>query len=248
MKVFLTIVRNSVRQLVGGKRLIALGLLALVPAVVTAAVTSNTSRAGAFRNFHDAPVAMVFIIVLPIVALILGTASLGDERRDQTLSFLVLRPIRRETVAAAKVSAAWLASWIVVASGATLAAVALGVTSQRWEPLGAILVGTAISTLGYVAVFTLLGYLTGRAVLAGLAYVFIWESGVTFAADSLANVSLFRIGLTAYTALVPDSAVFLREPLAALEPGVWGALAKVLVIGGITIGAAGFLLRRRDVV
>lgn len=248
MRAFLTIARNTTRQLVGGKRAIALGLLALVPAVVAVAVTSGKSRSLAFRNFHDAPVAIVFIIVLPIVALILGTASLGDERREQTLSFLVLRPIRRETVAAAKVVAGWLASWIVVAAGAALAAVALGVASQGWGPLGAILVATAISTLGYVAVFTLLGYLTGRAVLAGLAYVFIWESGVTFAADSLANVSLFRIGLTAYAGLVPEARAFLRDPLAALQPGVWGALAKVLVIGSIAVATVGFLLRRRDVV
>lgn len=248
MKPYLAIVRTTLRQLIGGKRVIALGLLSVIPAIVAVAVTSGASAATAFRDFHDAPVGTTFLIVLPVVALILGTASLGDERRDQTLSFLMVRPLRRETVAAAKVTAAWLAAWIVVAAGAALAAVALGASSQRWGPLGAILLATAIATLGYVAVFTLLGYLTGRAVLAGLAYVFIWESGVTFAADSLANVSLFRIGLTAYTALVPESRTYLEEVMAALQPGVWGALAKVTVIGGIAVAATAFLLRRRDIV
>jgi ABC-type transport system involved in multi-copper enzyme maturation permease subunit len=248
MRAFGAIVATTIRQLIGGKRVIALGLLALVPAIVAVAVTSSTGRVTAFRDFHDAPIAIVFIIVLPIVALILGASSLGDERQGQTLSFLVLRPMRRETVAAAKVAAGWVASWIVIATGAGLAAVAAGVASQRWEPLGAILVATAISTLGYVAVFTLLGYVTGRAVLLGLAYVFIWESGVTFAADSLANVSLFRIGLTAYAAMVPDAERYIAEPLAALQPGMWGALAKVLIIAGVAIAAIGVLLRRRDVV
>jgi hypothetical protein len=47
------------------------------------------------------------------------------------------------------------------------------------EVLVPLLAAVAISSLGYVSVFVLLGYVTGRAVLYGLAYVFIWESGIT---------------------------------------------------------------------
>ena len=108
------------------------------------------------------------------------------------------------------------------------------------------LVATAVSTLAYVAVFMLVGYLTRWAVLIGAAFLFFWEIGITSSADSLANISLFRIGLTAYAAILPESERLLRDPLAALQPGIGGAVAKVLVIAAAMVAAIGWLMRRRD--
>jgi ABC-2 type transport system permease protein len=246
MTAFAAIVRTTLRQLVGGKRIFVLGALALLPALVTLVAGRGKTPSAAFREFHEAPIAILFLIVLPIVSLILGSAALGDERRDQTLSFLVLRPLRREVIAGAKLASAGITSWLVAGGGAGLAAMVLGLASGRWV-LGPILLGTAISTIAYTSVFMVLGYLTGRAVLIGLVYVFIWEGGVTFAADSLANASLFRIGLTAHAALVPGSEPLLDDVLGALRPGAGGAVAKATVIAAVAMAATGLLLRRRDV-
>lgn len=247
MTAFTAMVRTGLRQLLGARRVILMVLIALLPAVVTFVQSRSAGTARLFADFHEGPIGIMFLFVLPLTSLMIGSAALGDERRDGTLSFLVLRPRRRESIVAAKLLAAWAAAWLVVGAGGAVAASVLGLAGAGWGPLAPVLVATAISALAYTSVFMLLGYLTRWAVLIGAGFLFFWEIGITSAADSLANVSLFRIGLTAYAAILPESQHLLREPLAALRPGTGGAIAKVLVIAALMVAAVGWLLRRRDI-
>jgi len=110
----------------------------------------------------------------------------------------------------------------------------------------------AISTLAYAAAALALGYLTGRAVLIGLAYLVILENGLALAIDGMATVSLMRIGLTAYWALLPDRTAAvafseINQLMASLAPGALGAAAKALVIAGLVVAGTAWLLRHRDV-
>jgi len=246
MRAWTAVLRTTIRQLLGGKRSLFLGLLALIPALVTFLATTNTSPSGAFRTFHDAPVAILFLIVLPIASLVLGSAALGDERRDGTLSFLVLRPMRRSAIASAKLAAAWIAA-VAVSGFATLAAaVVISIRVDDWGMLLPLMVGAALSCAAYTAVFLVLGHLTSRAVLAGLVYLFLWESGISFAAESLANVSLFRIGLSAYAGMVDGAPTILDDVLGSLTPGPGGAAVKAVVITAGAVGGAAWLLAHRD--
>ena len=246
MTAFFAVVRVTLRQLLGGKRLIAFGLLSLLPSVVMWLSTRTASGRGVVDRFHDAPLVIVFLIVLPVVSLILGASALGDERRDGTLSFLILRPVPRSLIAGAKLVAAWLATTAIVGTAAGLAATVVGIRIGDWSLVAPAVFSAAISALAYCSVFLLLGYFTSRAVLLGLVYVFIWENGITFAAASLANVSLFRIGLSAYAGLVPRSLTQLHEALGSVTPGAGGAAAKAVIIAIVAMAAAGTLLRRRD--
>jgi ABC-2 type transport system permease protein len=246
MTAFLAVVKVTLRQLLGGKRLLAFGLLALLPSVVMFLSTRTASDRAVIERFHDAPLVIIFLIVLPVVSLILGASSLGDERRDGTLSFLILRPVPRWLIAAAKLAAAWMATTAIVGPAAVLAAGVVGIRAGDWSLLAPALFSASLSALAYVSVFLLLGYFTSRAVLLGLVYVFIWENGITFAAASLANVSLFRVGLSAYAGLVPESQPQLAEALGSVTPGAGGAAAKAIVIAVIAVFAAASLLRRRD--
>ncbi|OFW66308.1 MAG: hypothetical protein A2Z12_09675 [Actinobacteria bacterium RBG_16_68_21] len=248
MRAVLAIVRVSLRQALGGKRILALGLVGLIPALVMWLSSRNLTARAAMNQFHDAPFAILFLMVLPICSLVIGSGAMGDERRDGTLSFLLLRPIPRSSIVGAKLVASWLAATAIVVGSGVVAVVALGVRSGDYSPLLPVIIGVAISTMAYTAVFLLLGHLTSRAVLIGLVYVFIWESSITFAAPGLANVSLFRIGITAYTAMVPESLRQLGDVMGSLDPGTWGAVAKVVVIAALTVTALASLLRRRDAV
>lgn len=246
MRAFNAIVATTLRQLLGGRRLLILLPLVVIPALVVVFGTGNLTDAGAFDFFHEAPMIITYLIVVPVAALVLGAAALGDERRDSTLSFLVLRPLRRTTITAAKMLAAWLAAALVGGAAAGAAAAALGTRTGDWSTLGPMVLGVAISVAAYCAVFLVLGQVTQRAVLIGLIYVFVWETGITFAADSLANASLFRIGVTAYAGLVPGSPRLLSDPLGALTPGAGGAILKAAGIVVTGILAAAWLLRHRD--
>lgn len=252
MTAFRAITGVSLRHILGRKRLVGLGLFALVPAVVMAVVGQTASDASLLKEFHAGPLLTILFGVLPITTLVLGAAALGEERRDGTLSFLLLRPLRRPAIVGAKLAAVWLGSFLVVGGSTAAAALVLGLRSGYWSPFAPALVALAISTLAYAAASLALGYLTGRAVLIGLAYLVILENGLALAIDGMATVSLMRIGLTAYWAVLPaDVAAVafseINELMASLTPGVFGAAAKVLVISGIAVAGVAWLLRHRDV-
>jgi ABC-2 type transport system permease protein len=246
MKALFAIVRVSLRQLLGRRRLIVLGLLSALPAVVVWFATANSSRRGALDTYHESGLILLFLIVMPIASIVLAAAALGDERRDGTLSFLLVRPLPRAGITAAKLSAAFLAAGGLSVFSGILASAAVSARTSDWSTLVPTIVSLAISSWCYVAVFLIVGYLTSRAVLLGLVYLFIWESGIAFAASSLANVSLFRIGLTAYAAMRPETRALLSDPLGSLAPGTGGAVAKAMALAAAAIIAGATLLRRRD--
>jgi len=246
MRATLAIARVGFRQALGGKRVLALGLVGAIPATVMWLASTNLTPAAAIDRFYEAPFGIVFIMVLPICAMVIGAGAMGDERRDGTLSFLMLRPIPRWVIVAAKFVAAWTAVTMLAGGSGVLAAIVLGMRGGSYSAVVPIAIAVAISTAAYTAVFMVLGHLTSRAVLIGLVYTFIWESSITFAAAGLANVSLFRIGITAYSAMVPASRSQLSEVLGDLAPGTWGAVAKATVIATLAVLALASMLRRRD--
>src|SRR5687768_11129080 len=102
MTPFLAIVGVTIRQLTDRSRLLGFGLLNLVPSVLLAAVARSANRGALDLELGVLLVAPFFALVIPITTLILASSALGDERRDKTLAFLVLRPISRLEIAAAK--------------------------------------------------------------------------------------------------------------------------------------------------
>ncbi|MDH3425465.1 MAG: ABC transporter permease [Acidimicrobiia bacterium] len=248
MKAFLLIVRLTVRQLLGGKRIWALGALAALPAVVMFFGGRDRTAEDAFEFFHEAPLATMFLVVLPIIPLILGAAALGDERRQHTLSFIALRPLPRWNIVVAKLTGAWVASFAVTGSGSLLLAVALGTSGGGWGPTLPVVLGAAISTLAYAALFIVLGYLFERAVIFGLAYIFLWEAVFTSSAPGLAPASLGRIGLSAYAALVDGAPRLLADPLGSLAPGAGGAILKTAFLAALVVAGLSRLFVKRDLV
>jgi ABC-2 type transport system permease protein len=246
VRAFAAIVRVSLRQVVGGRRWIVLSLLALLAPIVMWLSSFDLTAAQAVARYEDWPLPILLLLVLPVTCLVVGSGALGDERRDGTLSFLLVRPIPRSTITAAKLAAAWLAATLIAGTAGALAAATVAVRASTWAALLPTVVAVAVTAAAYCAVFMLLGHITSRAVLVGLVYLFVWESVVSFAAPSLANVSLSRIGLTAYVGMVPGSAQNLAEPLGSLAPGAGGAVVKAFAISLICILAGAFLLSRRD--
>jgi ABC-2 type transport system permease protein len=248
MRAFAALLASTLRQQLGGRRIILLLLLGLLPAGVLGALLADERTAiGARQSFHEAPLVILFFVVLPVASLVFGAGALGDERRDGTLSFILLRPLPRTLLAAAKLLGAWLAAFAVVGTGALAMSVVLGIRFANWGTLGPLVLAVALSSLAYVSVFLALGYFTARAVLIGLVYVFIWETSMTGTIPSLASVSLMRIGLSAYTALVPVGRVYVDEVMGVVQPGVGGAVAKAAAAAVVAVAAVALLLRHRDI-
>jgi ABC-2 type transport system permease protein len=249
VRAFVSIVRVTTRQVVGGRRWIVLSLLALLPPVVMWFSSLTLTPSASIDRYNDAPLPTLLLLVVPIVTLVVGSGALGDERRDGTLSFLLVRPVRRATIVSAKLAAAFLAAAAIAGMGGALASFVLALRADTWVTFAPTLTAVLVGTAAYTAVFMILGHLTSRAVLIGLVYVFVWESGISFAAPALANVSISRLGLSAYVGLLPESTPgfgALTEVLGVLEPGAGGAVAKAAGITLVCVLIGAFLLQRLD--
>mgnify|MGYP001815801617 FL=1 len=250
MTAFVAITQVTVKQTMRLRRFIGLGLLSLSAAAtfVLASLSPGQTSNNAFELFLGITVGTFMNILVPVVTLITATSVMGDERRDNTMSFLVLRPVSRVTIATAKVTAAFLEAFALSGLGAIGLGIVGAVEMSDWAYFVPLLVGTAIATAAYAAVFVPLGYLAKRATLIGLTYLFIWENGIAGAVSAVAGISPWRIGVSGMAGLAPARFVLELPDFAigSLTPGTGGAIAKVLVLMALSVGVLTAILLRRD--
>ncbi|MBT8212656.1 MAG: ABC transporter permease subunit [Acidimicrobiia bacterium] len=248
MTAAIAISRVSLRQLVGRRRVLGLLLLALVPVGIYVLAVQDAGPANRVDIYAGILTSFVFGIVAPVSAISMSATALGGERRDGTLSFLLLKPVPRWVVVAAKMVAAWLAAFAISATSGGLLAIAYALAADDWTTLVPTIVGLAISTAAYVAVFVPLGYLVRRAVIIGLVYVFIWES-IAGGLEGLAPTSLWRIGFSGFAGMVRTRILIDVEGygLGSVSPGLGGAIVKVAILLILGVVIASQLLSRRDV-
>ncbi|MEV7331693.1 ABC transporter permease subunit [Micromonospora sp. NPDC093244] len=110
-------------------------------------------------------------VVLPVVALIIGTGVLGAEIDDGTVVHILTKPLPRWQIVLPKLG---------VAAGVAAATVAVplyvaGVLADSVRLGLALAAASALGALAYSALFLALSLVTRRPVLLGLVYVLIWE-------------------------------------------------------------------------
>jgi ABC-2 type transport system permease protein len=110
-------------------------------------------------------------VVLPVIALIVGTGVLGSEVDDGTIVHILTKPLPRWNIILAKLG-------IAIGVTAVTAAVPLFIAGMLADSvrLGlALVVGAVVGAAAYSAFFLLLSLLTRRPVLLGLVYILVWE-------------------------------------------------------------------------
>jgi ABC-2 type transport system permease protein len=167
----------------------------------------------------------VITSVLPLVALVFGTASLGAEIEDGTAVYLLAKPVPRGEIIGAKLLGAWVATAVVVVTSTVVAGV-IGLWGVQEDGilLGFLAAGL-LGSLVYAAVFLALSIVTSRALIAGLVYVFLWEGLVTslFSGTRIFSVRHYTLGLADWLARVPNN-VF------EAELNGWAALLAMAVV------------------
>ena len=168
--------RLTLRQMAGGRRLILVILLAALPVGLAVILRIFASGGGDFStNFINSIVdAMIISIIMPIAVMALATAAFGNELEDRTLNVLVLKPVSRFTIVLPKL----LGSIIVTAPLMAIAGIAvmvIGLDKSDGPAIIATGVGIAAGVITYAAVFTWAGLLSSRALGFALVYVFLWE-------------------------------------------------------------------------
>ena len=139
-----------------------------------------------FGLFPDVGLLLFLNILLPLMAVFVGTAVIADEVEERTLPSLITRPLPRGTIVLAKLAAGYitLASVLAISLCLTFMVLVLepgsgGVAGN----LGLLLECEAVMLLGvaaYLPLFAFLGGLIKRPVLFGLFFAFGWERLVGF--------------------------------------------------------------------
>ncbi len=247
MRPLRAITAATIRQVLGLRRAIIFGLAAMAPALVFLLTTQALVDEAALDRFLGMVVGLYFPLLVPIVALVISSSALGDERRDGTLSFLVLRPIPRTVISGSK----FLGALIVAAGLNTIGSAALGIVyaveTGSWDVVLPLIAGGIVASIVYASLFVPLGFFTDRAVLVGLAFVFIFENGVVSALSGLSSLSPWRIGMSTFSGLASGEVSLQLTDIGIANLSALGStLFRTVVIAALSIAATTLVLRRRD--
>ncbi|MGA2061335.1 MAG: hypothetical protein ABSG67_12695 [Thermoguttaceae bacterium] len=183
----------TLRQLIRGRRLLVVSLLFALPCVLAAVVNL------AFRNappIEGTQFALIFNLIphalAPLAALLYATGIIQDEVEEQTLTYLLLRPLPKWALYLTRLLATILMTSVLTAvfTAATFVVIALtapgpstaGLVEQALKTAGLL----ALVQVGYCGFFGLLGLLMRRSLLVGVAYIVIFE-GIFASLDTVAR-------------------------------------------------------------
>ncbi len=243
----------TVRQFLAGRMARVTLALALLPVLFAAVYLVRPADVTPRQFLTETIFRGLFLpTLLPIGVLLLATSAFGNELEDRTLPYLTMKPWGRWRIVLEK----WLAT-TVVALPLLLGGLALTTlvasrgpaeTASRVAPdtalgplLGAMVGATAAGTVLLASVFLLVSLLVPRALLAGMVYVFAWESLLGRFLPGVKAVSIRHAAESIFVALLGDPAVTV-EGASTLR----GALLAVAIVSVVSLALAAWRLRSMD--
>lgn len=244
--------QNALRDLFGVRKIVAVGILVLAPAVI--ALIWRAGSAGHFEPelaYNTICAELIFGFILVVLAVVFGTSVVAQEVEQKTIVYLLTHAVPRWRILLVKFLAALLA--IVVAvwiASLFLAICTFGIGQLAQSRLGRDLVVLVVGGLAYGSLFLLLSTLVARPLIYGLLFAFGWETWVPNLPGDFQRLSL----MTYLRVLAPhpqpqSDTVDLSSLLASLNPtSIAMPLAwKVLVVVvAICLAAAIFTFSQRE--
>ena len=215
----------TIRGLLGRRRSILLVLLAGLPVLIALLVRVSGGRSDADRVLDT----LVVRTVMPLVALIFGTAAIGSEIDDGTAVYLMIKPIPRWRIALSKIVVAAGLTALLIVPAVIITGALLGSRTDTTTTIVGFSVACLVGGSAYAAAFVALSVFTTRALLLGLAYVLIWEGVLSGLLEGTKFLSIRQATLGIAAAFGIDT------PGDPLTPAV-----SVLVLVVVLVGA--FLL------
>ncbi|HEY2669286.1 MAG TPA: ABC transporter permease [Rugosimonospora sp.] len=217
----LTIAGITARGLFGRRRFLLLFPLPVLLLVLTVAAKST-----GVDPEHWAPSVidgMGFAVMLPVIALIVGTGVLGSEIDDGTVVHILAKPLPRHQIIVAKLVVA--AGITALTSAVPMFIVGVLVDSARFGV--ALAVACLVAALGYSGVFLAMSLVTRRPVLVGLLYVLIWEALLGNVLTGTRVLSIHQYALSVTHAIAPNDLIKAHVGLPAAL-----AMSAVFLVGG----------------
>lgn len=173
----LTLARLAVRQFMGSRRALWALVLAAIPVLLALLMQMEEGRdlKDALDDMMGMYQVLIVAVLLPIVALVVGTSVFGAEVDDGTITYVLGKPVPRWRIVLTRIVVAGLLTAAVLVPATALSMV-LGLRGV--DAPGVAAGFTAAVVVGgflYCALFVALSLSTRRALVAGLAYVVVWE-------------------------------------------------------------------------
>ena len=136
-------------------------------------------------NLPDLEIGMVFMllphVLAPLAALLYASGMIQDEIEEQTLTYLLIRPLPKRGIYLIKLIATLLVTTLLVCFYVPVTQIAVywGAANfwTQLSPTRALETCSlfALALLGYCSVFGFISLLTRRSLVAGVAYIFLFE-------------------------------------------------------------------------
>jgi ABC-2 type transport system permease protein len=219
----------TLRGLLGRRRTLLMLLLVGLPVLVALLLRIGGNTIAPDEILDP----MVIRTILPLVALVFGTAALGSELEDGTAVYLIVKPIPRWRIIGAKMLvAAGLTVALILPTAVATGILAAGVGPGSLSTTFAHALAASVGGAAYACAFVALSAFTGRALIIGLAYTLIWEGVLAGLLEGTRFLSIRQatLGIAAGLDEPPFGQTPLDFPLSV-------AIIAVVIVGAFILGS-----------
>jgi ABC-2 type transport system permease protein len=227
MTVMAPLIDVTLRGLLGRRRTLLLVLLVGLPVLISLLIRISGGQPNADRVLDT----LVVRTVMPLVALIVGTAAIGSEIEDGTAVYLMIKPIPRWMIALSKGLVAASLTAALVIPAVVLTGFLIGTRADTTTSIVGFVVACLVGGSAYAVAFMALSVFTSRALLLGLAYTLIWEGVLSGLLEGTKFLSIRQATLGLAAALGVD------VPGEPLVPVVSVAVLAIVLIGGFLLAS-----------
>lgn len=173
-----TLAKIALRQLTGNRKVWWVALLALLPAVI-AFIAVPLQKEPPMEIVLVLCSTLIVAVLLPLLALVVGTGVFGAEIDDGTIAYVLGKPVARWRIVLTRIVVAGAATAALLVPATLLTGLAgLGRLDAEGRVLG-VAAAVAVGGLLYCALFVALSLTTRRALIVGLIYVVVWEGSLS---------------------------------------------------------------------
>jgi ABC-type transport system involved in multi-copper enzyme maturation permease subunit len=240
---------NAFVRLLTEKRTLALLLLAAMPPVFALLQVTFNDEVD-LDTFILTNLFLILQMVVPLSALVVGVAVMGDEIESRCVTYLFTRPLPRVVMYVGRLAGHAAAGGLLTAVSVLVVALVIG--RQVELAPGEVLASLGIALLGffvYTALFAALRLVLRRALFVGFILAVIFEGWVSkLAVSGFANVSVWHHLAVFHARLFEDRWVGEAIPRSiGLDETVAHSLWALAIILAVSLAAGIYLIQRREI-
>jgi ABC-2 type transport system permease protein len=229
----------TVRQFTGGRTARLALVLSLIPVLFAAIYVARPWGVAPEEFAIDLFRELVVPTLLPIVVLLPATAAFGNELEDGTLPYLLMKPVSRLRLVLGKYAAVLLVTVPALLAGlaVTTLVASRGTDAGDMGRILAAMAGSSVAAAALLgAIFLLVSLVIPRALLAGMIYVFAWESLLGRFLPGVRAISSREYALRVFDGILNNDV-----------PTAWNAALTMLVVAAVFLLLAVWRLRSMQV-